>query len=250
MNYKNQLDLNHHKALITGASRGIGAATAKILASSGAKVFINYLENIDETKIIADEIKRAGGKSLIVQADVSDIKQVQRMAKEIGDITLLVNNAGVLIRPASWNEISDSDFDKTIAVDLKGQFNCIRTFAPQMLENKFGRIVNISSTFGFLGAAPVVAYTAAKAGIINLTKSFAKEFAPYINVNCICPGIIDTAMTRVAGEELIKQSIEETPLKRLGKPEEIASVVCFLSSSLADFITGEIIVVDGGHSLR
>ncbi|MDC1205556.1 3-oxoacyl-ACP reductase FabG [Candidatus Pacebacteria bacterium] len=247
---ENKFDLTKHKALITGGSRGIGAATAKMLSSFGAKVFINYTENKKEAQKISDSIIQSGGSASIVCADVSKLEQVESMSNEIGKITLLVNNAGRIIQPSSWDKISDDDFDKTIATNLKGTFNCTKVFAPHMFDNEHGKIINISSTYGFMGAAPVIAYTASKAGVINLTKSFAKEFAPKINVNCICPGIIDTDMTKAAGEELIKQSIEETPLRRLGKAEEIASSVCYLASDLANFITGEVFVIDGGHSLR
>lgn len=246
---KDSLDLSHHKALVTGASKGIGAATARMLADFGAEVFINYLEDKKEAEEVLNAILQAGGRSKLVQADVSKLSEVQKMAEETGSITLLVNNAGAILQPGSWDAISDDDFDRTIAVNLKGQFNCIKVFAPGMLQGG-GRIINMSSTYGFMGAAPVIAYTVAKAGVMNLTKSFAKELAPAITVNCICPGIIDTAMTSAAGEEFVAQCVKETPAARLGKPEDIAGAVCFLASGLADFVTGEVLVVDGGHSLR
>lgn len=247
---KDSLDLSHHKALVTGASKGIGAATAQMLADFGAEVFLNYLEDQKEAEQILNAILQAGGRARLVQADVSKLSEVEKMAEEVGPITLLVNNAGAILQPGSWNVISDDDFDRTIAINLKGQFNCIKVFAPGMVEQGRGRIVNISSTYGFMGAAPVIAYTAAKAGVMNLTKSFAKELAPVVSVNCICPGIIDTAMTSAAGEDFVAQCVKETPAARLGKPEDIAGAVSFLASGLADFVTGEVLVVDGGHSLR
>ncbi len=243
--------LKNKIAIVTGASRGIGRATAIALAKEGCKVVVNYYASKDKALEVEKEIKKYSD-CICVKCDVADSKQVYEMVsqtiKKFGCIDILVNNAGLIIQ-GNWNKLSEKDWQRMIDVNLKGKFNCIRAVAPYMMKQKSGRIINLTTTFAFTGAAPVVAYTTAKAGVVNLTKSFAKELAPYnITVNAVAPAVVDTDMTKSAGEKLIKQFIKETPLKRLGKPEEIAEAIVFLTKS--DFITGHVLVVDGGFSLR
>lgn len=240
-------------AIVTGASKGIGQATAIALARSGMRVVVNYLTSSDEAETLVSHINEFS-QAIAVRCDVAEPRQVQTLIDEtlrhFGQIDVLVNNAGVIQSPADWHEITDKVWQRTIDVNLTGTFNCIRLVAPVLLRQKSGAIINISSIYGMIGAAPVIAYTVAKAGIINLTRSFAKELAPFVRVNAIAPGVIDTEMTRAAGEDMVRSIIESTPLKRLGRPEEIAGIVSFLASPQADFITGHVLVADGGYMLK
>lgn len=240
--------------LVTGSGRGIGAQIARTLAASKYSVIINYESNRDAAEHTLREVERAGARGITVRADVSKRDQAEQLiaeaTKTFGRLDALVNNAGVIVRPGHWEQITDEAWDRTLDVNLKGTFNCIRAAAPTMRKHKRGRIVNITSTYGMMGAAPVVAYTAAKAGVIDLTHSFAKELAPHVTVNAVAPGNIDTEMTASAGREFVDWTIGQTPLKRLGTVEEVASAVEFLLSDRAAFITGQVLVVDGGHMLR
>lgn len=238
--------------LVTGSSRGIGRATAIQLAESNRNIIINYANSAAKAEEVVEEIRESSGNAISIQCDVSDPDAVSEMAKEIheefGTVDSLVNNAGMITRPGHWEELSMEDWQQTLAVNLTGAFNCIREFAPDMVSQGDGTIVSVSSTYAYMGA-PVVAYTAAKAGVLNLTKSFARELAPEVNVNAVAPGTVDTDMTQSAGQEFIDQVIDETPLNRLGSPADIAATIEFLLSEKADFITGETIIVDGGHRL-
>jgi 3-oxoacyl-[acyl-carrier protein] reductase len=240
-------------AVITGAGRGIGKATAIALAKEGFSLVIDYLSSEEEAQHLVKDINQFS-HAISVRADVSDLEQVKRLLDETlntyGRVDVLVNNAGAIVRPGDWRSMTDDTWHRTLDINLLGVFNCIKTFAPVFLERKKGKIINMTSTYGILGAAPVIAYTAAKAGVINLTRAFAKELAPFITVNAVCPGNIDTEMTTSAGEEFIRSVIDATPLKRLGTPEDVANAILFLASSQADFITGQVLVVDGGHMLR
>lgn len=248
------MKLKNRVALITGSGRGIGRGIALEFAKQGANVVVNYLHSEKDAKETVKQIKKLGSEAFAVKADVSKIDEVSSMVKMVvekfGRIDILINNAGVITRPGDYKNMTEVDFNKTIDVNLKGTYNCIKAIIPIMKKQKSGRIINIGSVFGILGAAPVAAYCAAKAGVINLTKSLAKELAPDILVNCVAPGTIDTDMTRAGGEELIKHISENTPLKRMGKPEEVAKAVLFLASDDSSFITGHILVVDGGYSLK
>jgi len=240
-------------AIITGASRGIGRATAIVLAKEGAKVVINYLNSEEKANEVAQEIKGLGGQAIAVRADVAQLDDVKRLTEEtitqFGSVDILVNNAGIITRPSDWKNISGEDWQRTLDVNLKGVFNCIQLVAPYMLRQKRGKIVNISSTYGIFGSANVVAYVAAKAGVLTLTRSFAKELAPYVTVNAIAPGHVKTDLTPKR-EGFIESISEVTPLRRLGEPEDVAHAVAFLVSDRADFITGQFLAVDGGHMLR
>lgn len=240
-------------AVVTGASRGIGRSIAVALAKKGYHVVINYHTSEDEAKKTLKEVcKYSAG--VIYKADISDSKQVQNMAQfvkeQFGVIDVLVNNAGKILRPGNWDIISDDDWDMTININAKGMYMCTREMAGLFRKDRVGHIVNISSTVGEAGAAPVIAYGAAKAATINMTKSFAAAFAPNITVNSVAPGNIDTEMTAGAGKDLVDWVISMTPMGRLGTTQEVADLVTFLCSEQANFITGQVIDIDGGYSWR
>jgi 3-oxoacyl-[acyl-carrier protein] reductase len=245
--------MNTKVAVITGASQGIGRAEALALAKDGMYIVINYLHSAKEAEELVQDIEQFS-RAKAIRADVTDPVQVQNTVEEtlniFGHIDVLVNNAGAIPRPGDWQNITEEVWQQTLDINLRGTFNCIRYFSPIFQRQQSGKIINTTSTYGIIGATPVVAYTAAKAGVIDLTRGFAKELAPYVTVNAVAPGNIDTEMTRGAGEEFVHATIESTPLKRLGTVEDVANVVSFLASSRADFITGQVIVVDGGHMLR
>lgn len=239
------MNVNGKVAIITGSSRGIGRATALLFAKEGAKVVVNYKSEEKKAKEVASTI---GKNALLIQADVTKENDVKRLVKEtlkqFGRIDILVNNAGEIFRPGDWKSDRQT-WQKTIDTNLTSAWLMIREIAPVMQKQKSGAIVNIVSVYGFLGAAAVLAYTSAKAGLITLTKSFAKELAPSIRVNAVAPSNVMTDMTKGAGSALIEQFRQETPLKRIANPEEIAKAILFLSSDDASYITGEILVVDG-----
>ncbi|WP_420640511.1 SDR family NAD(P)-dependent oxidoreductase [Candidatus Leptofilum sp.] len=242
-------------ALVTGASRGIGKAIALKLAEEGANVVVNYLNSQTQANFIVNEInKMEKGRAIDVKGDVTDILSIRRMARiiddEFGGIDILVNNAGQLLRPQYWKDVTERVWEQSLKINLQGPLLCIQTFVPMMERRGGGKIVNIASMYGITGSAFVPAYTAAKAGLINLTLGLAKNLAPQINVNAIAPGNIATEMTNSAGDDFLEQIVSETPLKRLGTPEEVADAVLFLSSPMSSFITGHVLVVDGGLLLQ
>lgn len=240
-------------AVVTGSSRGIGKAIALEFARNGAKVVVNCVKSKEEAEKVVGEIKKVGTDAIVIMADVSDEKQVKRMfeeaVKKFGRIDVLVNNAGVYIHNEAA-EFDEKNWSETLDTNLKSVMLCTKEAVSEMQKRKSGAIVNISSTWGIInyGGSPV--YGASKAGIIFLTKRFAKEFGPNIRVNAIAPGMIDTDMTAHDSEEHIKQYSDEATLKRIGKPEEIAKVALFLASEDSSYITGEAIIVDGGYNLR
>lgn len=245
------MKLTDNVAIISGSSRGIGRATAILFAKEGAKVVVNY--RVEKKK--AEEVVKAIGKqkSLLVQADVATEDGVKKLVgetmKRFGRIDILVNNAGAIFRPGDWK--SDlATWQKTIDTNLTSAWLMIREIAPIMQKQGKGTIVTVTSVYGIIGAAPVLAYTSAKGGLITLTKSFAKELAPTIRVNAVAPSNVMTDMTKGAGPALIEQFRQETPLKRIATPEEIARAILFLASDDASYITGQTLVVDGGYSLK
>ena len=250
---KNGGNMEKKVALVTGASRGIGKAIAIDLAKNNYIVVINFCQNENAAKEVLD-IVNSYSEGMIIKADVSNINDINSMYKQIKEkfnrLDVLVNNAGAIIRPGGWTEISDEDWQKTLDINLKGVFNCTKIFIELLKKSNNGRIINLTSTVGISSVSPVIAYGAAKAGVINLTNAFAKELAPNITVNAIAPGNIDTDMTQGAGQNLIDWVIDNTPMKRLGKPEEIAYLASFLASEKSSFITGQIIEVAGGYDLR
>jgi len=242
-------------ALVTGASRGIGRAIAKLFAEEGAKVVINYGRSEREASSLAEEIKKQGGEVLLVKADVSKSQEVKEMIKKtidrFGRIDILVNNAGILIQ-APFLESTEQMWNKMMDVNLKGSYLCAKEVAPVMLKQKSGKIINISSVSGLAQKSALgnVPYAASKAGVIGLTRSLAVNLGPTINVNAICPGLIETDMSASLPPERRRIPVEEAPLQRIGRPEEIAYAALFLASEESNFITGEVITVSGGRGMR
>ena len=237
-------------ALVTGASRGIGRAIALELGRAGCAVCVNYLNSRQAAQEVAETLRSQGCDAVAVQADVADGAAVGDMVrqaeKELGPVTVLVNNAGVAGQ-AQFQDITDEMWNRYLAVNLGGARNTIRAVLPHMLSEKSGAIVNISSIWGLRGASCEVAYACTKAAIIALTRSLAMELAPSgIRVNCVAPGVINTDMVQVLGQETLRNLAEQTPLGRLGTPEDIAHAVAFLASDKASFITGQVLGADGG----
>lgn len=237
-------------ALVTGASRGIGRAIAAELSTAGWAVCINYLEHQAAAEELVRQLRANGGAAIAIRADVADRQAVNAMVKtagaELGPIELLVNNAGIS-RQGLFQDTDDETWDRTLAVNLTGARNAAMAVLPHMLAEKRGCIVNISSIWGLRGASCEVAYACSKAAVIGLTRSLALELAPSgIRVNCVAPGCIETDMVRVLGQETRAMLVDETPLGRLGTPEDIAHAVAFLASSKASFLTGQVLTADGG----
>ncbi|EHO63749.1 3-oxoacyl-[acyl-carrier-protein] reductase [Dialister succinatiphilus] len=237
-------------ALVTGASRGIGRAIALALASKGFAVALNYAGSHDAAEAVKKEIEDAGGKAFTVQGDVSKSEDVDRIFKtvkdEFGGLDVLVNNAGIN-RDALLIRMKESNWDDVIATDLKSDFLTTKAAAAMMMRKRKGSIINISSVVGIMGNIGQVNYAAAKAGVIGLTKACAKEMAARnIRVNAVAPGFIETAMTDGIPEKIREGMIASIPMGRMGQPEDIARAVCFLASDDASYITGQVLVVDGG----
>ena len=237
-------------ALVTGSSRGIGRAIAAELAGEGWAVCVNYIQHQQAAEEVVRSIRTAGGAAIAVQADVADgdavAEMVRRAEQELGSVSLLVNNAGIAGQ-AQFQDITDAMWDRYLAVNLSGARNTIRAVLPHMLSEKAGCIVNISSIWGLRGASCEVAYACTKAAIIALTRSLAAELGPsHIRVNCVAPGVINTDMVQVLGQETLDDLAEQTPLGRLGTPEDIAHAVAFFASDRASFLTGQVLTADGG----
>lgn len=243
-------------AIITGSSRGIGRATARLFAEEGAKVVINFNRSEKEATSLADEINSGGGETLLAKADVSKVDEIKRMIQKVvekfGRVDVLVNNAGMLI-PAYFLDSTEEMWDRTLDVNLKSAYLCSKEVAPIMLSQKSGKIINIASISGLAERTGVnnTPYVVSKAGMIGLTHSLAVNLSPHVNVNAICPGLIETDMAAtIFTPERKTTIIQEYLLKRIGRPEEIASAALFLASDDSDFITGEIITVAGGKAMR
>ena len=235
-------------ALVTGASRGIGRATAARLAKAGYAVGVNYYERKDKADELAAELAAAGCEAIAVQADVADRAAVDAMVRRVteafGPITLLVNNAGVAGQ-ALFQDVTDELWNRYFAVNLNGMRHTIQAVLPSMIHEKTGCIVNISSIWGQHGASCEAAYSATKHAIIGLSRSLSAELAlSGIRVNCVAPGVVDTDMVQVLGRDTLGQLAEEIPLGRLGRPEEIAHTVLYLAEN--PYITGQVVTVDGG----
>lgn len=237
-------------ALVTGASRGIGRAIAAALAREGWAVCVNFLERRDAAGALVSELRSQGHTAMAFQADVADRAAVERMVRSasetLGPVELLANNAGIS-HQGLFQDVDDALWDRLLAVNLTGPRNAVQAVLPHMLAEKRGCIVNISSIWGLRGGSCEVAYACTKAALIGLTRSLALELAPSgIRVNCVAPGCVETDMVRALGEETRAMLAEETPLGRLGRPEEIAEAVAFLASEKARFITGQVLTADGG----
>lgn len=240
-------------ALVTGSSRGIGRAVARRLAQEGWAVCVNYRVRQDCAASLVEELRQNGCRAMAVQADVSDRSQVNDMVRRVedtfGEVSLLVNNAGVAGQ-ALFQEITDELWHRYFSVNVDGAFHTIQAVLPPMLHAHEGCIVNISSIWGQRGASCEVTYSATKAALIGLTRSLAAELAPtHIRVNCVAPGVIRTDMLDALPPEVLPQLADQTPLGRLGTPEDIARAVSFLAGDGADFITGQVLTVDGGFIL-
>lgn len=240
-------------ALITGASRGIGKETACTLAREEIFVVINYNGSQQKALDVLESIKKNGGEGAIYQCNVADYSQTEEMIKnlikEYGHIDILVNNAGIT-RDNLIMKMSEEDFDKVIEINLKGCFNTIRHLSRQMIRQRSGKIINVASVSGVLGNAGQANYAASKAGIIGLTKTMARELASRgICVNAVAPGFIKTEMTEVLPDSIREGVTGQIPLKRFGETKDIAEMIAFLASDKADYITGQVIHVDGGMAM-
>lgn len=232
-------------AFVTGGSRGIGRAIVRRLAAEGYAVGINYLRSREAAEALAAEILGQGGRALAVRADVA----VREVEEELGPVTTLVNNAGIAQNDL-FQDTPEALWRRMFAVHADGAFHTIQAVLPHMLHEKAGGIVNISSIWGLRGASCEVAYAASKAAVIGLTRSLAMELAPsHIRVNCVAPGVIETDMVRGLGEETLASLVDQTPAGRLGTPEDVARAVSFFLRDDADFITGQVLTVDGGFIL-
>ncbi|NHN28418.1 3-oxoacyl-[acyl-carrier-protein] reductase [Paenibacillus agricola] len=242
--------LTGKSALVTGASRGIGRAIALSLAEAGADVAVNYAGSEAAAAEVVGLIEAMGRKAFKIKADVSSSQEVEEMFKQVlgtfGQLDILVNNAGIT-RDNLIMRMKEDEFDQVIATNLKGVFNCIKAATRPMMKQRSGRIINISSVVGVLGNPGQINYVAAKAGVIGMTKASAKELSSRgITVNAVAPGFIETDMTDKLSEEMVAGLLQQIPLSRLGKPEDIAKAVRFLASDDASYMTGQTIHVDGG----
>lgn len=240
-------------ALVTGASRGIGRQTAITLAANGATVIVNYCGSKEKAEEVVETIQKRGGKASVYGCNVSDYSAVETMMKDIvkeyGAVDILVNNAGIT-KDGLLMKMSEADYDDVLDINLKGTFNCIKHISRQMLKQKSGRIINLSSVVGVYGNAGQVNYSASKAGIVGITKSVAKELGSRgITVNAVAPGFIMTEMTDAMPEDAKQQVADRIAMKKLGKVEDVAELVAFLASEKASYITGQVICVDGGMSI-
>ncbi|EEH98722.1 MULTISPECIES: 3-oxoacyl-[acyl-carrier-protein] reductase [Bacillota] len=237
-------------AIVTGGTRGIGREIARTLAQNGANIAINYRKYNEEVESLIEELKSFGVKVVACKCDVSNEEEVINFIKEVKDkfesIDILVNNAGIT-KDGLIIRMSEKDFDDVIDVNLKGTFNTTKAVSSIMVKQRYGKIINISSVVGVAGNAGQCNYAASKAGVIGFSKSVARELAARnINVNVIAPGYINTDMTSVLPDRVKEEVIKTIPMKKIGEPKEIANLVLFLSSNLSNYITGQVINVDGG----
>lgn len=245
------MELQGKKAIVTGGSIGIGAIIAKVLARDGADVAINYRRHDAEAKEVGREIEAMGRRCLVVQADVANFADAQKMVDHVvaewGGLDILVCNAGINRDSVIW-KMSEEQWDEVITTNLKGYFNYCRAVVPVMREEKSGKIVLVTSINGLRGKFGQTNYSASKGGIIALGKALAKELGrANVNVNCVAPGMVETEMAANIPEEFLQKARDETVLGRIAKPEEVAYVISFLCSDRARHVTGEVIKVDGGQ---
>lgn len=244
------IDLSGKVAVVTGASRGIGVGIAVRLAAQGAQVVVNHRASVEAAEAVAAQIRQSAGEAVVIQADVSQGADAQRLIKEtidtLGGLHILVNNAGIT-RDMVIMMMKADDWETVIRTNLNGTFYCSKAAVRHMMRKRYGRVINITSVVGLAGQAGQTNYAASKAGIIGFTKSLAKEVGPRgITVNAVAPGYVPTALTDVLSDEQRALAIGMTPLGRLGSVEDVANAVAFLASDEAGFITGQVLSVDGG----
>lgn len=242
--------IKNKNAIVTGGTRGIGREIARTLAQNGANIAINYRNYSEEIGKLVEELKSFGVKVLAVKCDVSKEEEVSNFVKEVKNnferIDILVNNAGIT-KDGLIIRMSEKDFNDVIDINLKGTFNTTKAVSAVMVKQRYGKIINISSVVGVTGNAGQCNYAASKAGVIGFSKSVARELAARnINVNVIAPGYINTDMTSVLPEKVKEEVLKTIPMKKIGDPKEVANLALFLSSNLSDYITGQVINVDGG----
>ena len=237
--------------LITGASRGIGAATARRFAQGGWQVSIHYHRSLPQAQALAEELTRMGSRAVLVQGDVSDPEQARQLVEQaqqaLGPLDAVVCNAGIALPIQLLTDTTDLQWRQVMGTDLDGVFHVLRSAIPGMVSRKAGSIVTVSSMWGVTGGSCEAPYSAAKAGVVGLTRALAKELGPsHIRVNCVAPGAIETEMTAFLTQEDREALAEETPLGRMGTAEEVAEAIYFLAGEQARFITGQVLCVDGG----
>ena len=237
-------------AVVTGSSRGIGRAIAIELAKSGIDIIVNSDRNPQQGLEVVNEINKIGQRAIYIQTDVSDPNQVEKMVEKIinkfGKINILVNNAGITL-DKMLKDMTIQEWNKVITVNLTGVFNCTKYVLRYMQKQKIGKIINISSISGQIGNIGQANYSASKAGVISFTRTIAKEYArDGISVNAVAPGFIETKMLETIPEKVMQKILNQIPLGRAGKPEEVAKLVCFLASDDANYITGQVININGG----
>jgi len=242
--------VENKNAIITGGTRGIGKEIARTLAKNGANIAINYRNYTDEVEKFVKELKSFGVKVIAAKCDVSNSEEVDNFVKEVkeafGAIDILVNNAGIT-KDGLLIRMSERDFNDVIDINLRGTFNTTKAVSSIMIKQRYGKIINIASVVGIVGNAGQCNYAASKAGIIGFSKSAARELAARnINVNCIAPGYIDTDMTKVLSDKIKEEVLKSIPMKKMGEPKDVANLALFLASNLSDYITGQVINVDGG----
>lgn len=237
--------------LITGASRGIGAATARRFAQGGWQVSLHYHKSLPQAQALAEELTRMGSRAALVQGDVSDSDQARHLVEQaqqaLGPLDAVVCNAGIALPIQLLTDTTDLQWRQVMGTDLDGVFHVLRSAIPGMVSRKTGSIVTVSSMWGVTGGSCEAPYSAAKAGVVGLTRALAKELGPsHIRVNCVAPGAIETEMTAFLTQEDREALAEETPLGRMGTAEEVADAIYFLAGEQARFITGQVLCVDGG----
>ena len=242
--------LKGKNAIITGASRGIGREIALTLAENGANIVINYRNYNNEIEALVKDIEAKGVKIVTVKCDVSNFEEVENLISEakekLGSIDILVNNAGIT-KDGLLMRMKQEDFESVLDVNLKGVFNTTKLITPIMMKQRTGKIINISSVVGLVGNAGQCNYAASKAGVIGFSKSIARELAPRgVNINVVAPGYIDTDMTNGLSDKVKESILQKIKIKKMGSTKDVANLVLFLSSGLSDYITGQVINVDGG----